>query len=362
MALDQYANFVRGSLTAAVDNSQTTFPVNNASIFPDPASGNYNLVVWDVGSHPRPDQDPDVEVVRVTGRDTGTDELTVTRGQEATTGVSHPSGSALHLSYTAKLAADIETDYVADGENFDGQGTSEFTNLAAVSTDEALIKAIDDWNGPTKSGPLQVLGSADGQGLQLQNQDDSQSTGPGRANITWWSHGDATGAAEQLAALTSHPSDNHFSIYTKTDGVGAGDTGVTKRVNIPGGIEQTEFKIQSNEDAYLRLFADHDGAGGGRPILDLLSNNNSKFQLRYSPTNDQLQLRDIVNGRTIAVYEHGDPEWNWLGTPMSGLREISNPTPADLFSGEWAWDATDDRWMFKDSGGTVHGFTPDTTY
>jgi len=138
MALDNYANFVRGSLTAAVDNSQTTFPVNNASIFPDPASGNYNLVVWDVGSHPRPDQDPDVEVVRVTGRDTGTDELTVTRGQEATAGVSHPDGSALHLSYTAKLAADIETDYVAEGENFDGQGTSEFTNLAAVNTEDSV--------------------------------------------------------------------------------------------------------------------------------------------------------------------------------------------------------------------------------
>jgi len=157
MALDNYANFVRGALSASVDNSQTTFPVNDATIFPDPANGGYNLVVWDVGSHPRPDQDPDVEVVRVTARDTGTDELTVTRGQEATTGVSHPSGSALHLSYTAKLAADIETDYVAEGENFDGQSTSQFTNLASVDTDEVTLAGR---KYERLAGPTDIAGSS----------------------------------------------------------------------------------------------------------------------------------------------------------------------------------------------------------
>jgi len=40
MALDNFANFVRGSLTAAVTDTDTIFPVNNASIFPDPAAAN----------------------------------------------------------------------------------------------------------------------------------------------------------------------------------------------------------------------------------------------------------------------------------------------------------------------------------
>jgi len=68
MALDQYANFVRGTLSAAVNSTQTTLSVSDATIFPDPANGEYNLVLWDAVTNPRPDQDPDVEIVRVTGR------------------------------------------------------------------------------------------------------------------------------------------------------------------------------------------------------------------------------------------------------------------------------------------------------
>jgi len=111
MALDQIANFVRGSTDAATDSTQTTISVVDASVFPDPANGEYNLVLWYDNSYPRPDQDPDVEIVRVTARDTGVDELTVTRGQEDTSGASHPSGSAVHLSPTAKMFTDIEDSY-----------------------------------------------------------------------------------------------------------------------------------------------------------------------------------------------------------------------------------------------------------
>lgn len=107
MPLDQTANFVRGNTDAATDSTQTTISVVDATIFPDPANGEYNLVFWDAENHPRPDQDASVEIVRVTGRDTTNDDLTVTRGQEATTGASHPSGAALQLSPTAKVFGDI---------------------------------------------------------------------------------------------------------------------------------------------------------------------------------------------------------------------------------------------------------------
>jgi len=155
MALDNFGNFVRGNLTSAVSDTTNTFPVNNASIFPDTANGEYNLVCWDVDNNPRPDQDPDVEIVRVTGRDTTNDELTVTRAQENTTAVSHPNNSALHLSYTQKLASDIETNYVAEGEDFDGQSTSEFTNLVVVETDNQTInQSVTDPSGFTINSKL----------------------------------------------------------------------------------------------------------------------------------------------------------------------------------------------------------------
>jgi len=136
MVLDAVSNFVRGRVAAAVDDTQTTLSVDDASIFPDPATdGEFNVVVWDANNFPRPDQDGDVEVLRVTGVDTGTDELTVARAQEGTSDVAHPEGSAVHLSPTAKMFSDIEAEYTAQGENFDGEGTSEFSNLQSVSTD-----------------------------------------------------------------------------------------------------------------------------------------------------------------------------------------------------------------------------------
>jgi len=143
MALDQYANFVRGSLNGAVDASQTTFTVDSAAIFPDPTNGEYNLIVWDVGSHPRPDQDPDVEVVRVTARDTGTDELTVTRGQESTTGAAHPDGSALHLSYTAKFADDVAAEIVTDHGALSGLGDDDHTIYLLADGTRAMSGDLD---------------------------------------------------------------------------------------------------------------------------------------------------------------------------------------------------------------------------
>jgi hypothetical protein len=108
MTLDQTANFVRGAVSSSVASGDTTINVVDASIYPDPANGNYNLVIWDAELG-RPEEDPDVEVIRVTGRDTTNDTLTVTRGQESTTAVSHPSTSEMHLSSTEKVFDNIDT-------------------------------------------------------------------------------------------------------------------------------------------------------------------------------------------------------------------------------------------------------------
>lgn len=105
--VDQTANFVRGEADSSIAAGDTAISVVNASEFPDPANGEYNLVLWD-DSLGRPDQDSDAEIVRVTGRDTTNDNLTVTRAQEGTSDVSHPSGSALQLGVTAKVITDLE--------------------------------------------------------------------------------------------------------------------------------------------------------------------------------------------------------------------------------------------------------------
>ena len=137
MPLDAVSNFVRGSTDEDVSNSQTTVSVVDASIFPDPASGEYNVVIWDADNFPRPDQDADVEVLRVTARDTGTDELTVNRGQEGTAGAVHPNGSAIHLSPTAKMFSDIESTF----NEFYDSGTQEVT--ADVNNTNTTTDALE---------------------------------------------------------------------------------------------------------------------------------------------------------------------------------------------------------------------------
>ena len=144
MVLDAVSNFVRGRVSAPVATSDTTVSVEDASIFPDPATdGEYNVVIWDANNFPRPDQDSDVEIMRVTARDTGADELTVVRGQETTSAVAHPEGSAVHLSPTAKMFSDIESTFA----DFWDSGTQELTadvNNESVNTEGTRIGNHDD--------------------------------------------------------------------------------------------------------------------------------------------------------------------------------------------------------------------------
>ena len=139
MVLDAVSNFVRGTADAEVGTEDTTVSVDDASIFPDPATdGEFNVVIWDVNNFPRPDQDGDVEIMRVTERDTTDDELTVTRGQEMTSAASHPEGSAIHLSPTAKMFSDIESTF---GDFWDA-GTQELTaDVNNTNTTTETLKA-----------------------------------------------------------------------------------------------------------------------------------------------------------------------------------------------------------------------------
>jgi hypothetical protein len=142
MVLDATANFVRGTTDASVNSTQTTISVSDASIFPDPSTeGEYNVVIWDADTHPRPDQDSNVEVLRVTGRDTTNDDLTVSRGQESTSGANHPSGAAIHLSPTAKMFGDIESTFNSFWDAANSELTADVNNTS-VSTD-SLVNIAD---------------------------------------------------------------------------------------------------------------------------------------------------------------------------------------------------------------------------
>jgi hypothetical protein len=146
MPLDPAANFIRTTTDSSIASTDTTISVADASIVPDPSSqGAYNLVCWDANTHPRPDQDSDVEIVRVTGRDTTTDDLTVARGQEGTSDVSHPSGAALQLSPTAKMFGDIESEFDAFWDSSASELTADVNNSVVRTEELNNIPALSAW-------------------------------------------------------------------------------------------------------------------------------------------------------------------------------------------------------------------------
>jgi len=167
MPLDQIANFVRGSAAASVAAADTTISVTDASTFPDPTSGRgeYNVVIWDVNNHPRPDQDADAEVIRVTGRDTTNNDLTVTRGQEGTTAETHPDGSAIHLAYTQKFADDIVAGFIEDANK-----TVDTSNLADDAVDSTAIAAGAVVQAAIANGAVTVDELADALGTTSTNK------------------------------------------------------------------------------------------------------------------------------------------------------------------------------------------------
>jgi len=187
--LDQVQNFIKEVVVGTHVLADTTVNVVDASLFPDPASGEYNLTWWDATNYPDPSDDPLVEIVRVTGRDTGLNTLTVTRAQEGTSATDKNTGGAtylLALCPTKKTMDDIDTriglitpasasapaslDLAEDTDN----GTNKITLTApsAIASDKVLTlpDATDTLVGKDTSDTLtnKIYQLADGQGTNYQ--------------------------------------------------------------------------------------------------------------------------------------------------------------------------------------------------
>lgn len=159
MALDQTQNFVEVDITGTYTSTDTTISLESggASEVPDPANGEYNLVWFDAENNAKPSFDPEVEIVRVTGRDTGNDTLTVQRGQENTSAVAHDTSNADYkflLTPTSKMISDI------DNANFSTNTvTVANTNIALGGSGNPDVTNFDGSSG--SSGQfLQTDGSS----------------------------------------------------------------------------------------------------------------------------------------------------------------------------------------------------------
>ena len=157
MALDQVTNFARDELSASVGASDNTLTLSDASDFP-PVTEGYNIVVWNVEDHPRPDQDADAEIVRVTSVDG--DELMVERAQEGTDAASHPANAAVADTLTAKVIEDIDAELAGKLAEGDAAGDIEGEDIepSSVSGDSVSMESEVVVDGPNADFGLEYLG------------------------------------------------------------------------------------------------------------------------------------------------------------------------------------------------------------
>ena len=123
----KFANNVSTTLSAAINATQTTISVADASGLPTLSSGDYIYLTIDTDTN-----SPTIEVVKVTAISSNT--LTVVRGQDGTTASSFSNGTKIELRVTAAALDDIssaaDTESVSiDGDTMTGDLTINSTTL-----------------------------------------------------------------------------------------------------------------------------------------------------------------------------------------------------------------------------------------
>lgn len=112
ITLDKRANFVKSQVSNGYSSTAEEIVVADISRFPDPGATGYNATYWDSTNYPDPSDDPNREVVRVTGKDSGTSTLTIVRAQEGTSASNKNTDGVVYMlivALTAKMIDDIET-------------------------------------------------------------------------------------------------------------------------------------------------------------------------------------------------------------------------------------------------------------
>jgi hypothetical protein len=136
-SLDSVANFVQVQASTGYSSSATSIVLQSGQGSKLPAAP-FNLIWWNSTDYPNPANDPNVEIVRVTG--ISGDTLTITRAQEGTSASSKNTGSktySLVLGITAKMITDIGTALAGS------VGITRSVNIISSNTNAGAAAATD---------------------------------------------------------------------------------------------------------------------------------------------------------------------------------------------------------------------------
>ncbi|MFC6733656.1 hypothetical protein [Haladaptatus sp. DYSN1] len=189
------------------------------------------------------------------------------------------------------------------------------------------------------------------------------------AGMNWYNE-----QGERLVTLTADVPDNELSMYVKPDPQGSGNTQPMKLLDIHYAAAKPSvewknvnlFKVTGGDtdvhtgDVYLDIGSGKETGDAFFRFLDEQNRPRWSIFMDASVGKD-LQFYNHERGDSTLTLDLDANRINVHGNPVFGLREVTNPTPESLVSQEWAWDATNSRWLYKDSKGTTHFFTPDGT-
>lgn len=187
--------------------------------------------------------------------------------------------------------------------------------------------------------------------LHVDNNDAATDTDAYAAMLTYRDENDSIIA--RTAADAAH---NHWGVYTRANPLSDPSGARIKRLNVAGGSENTNIIAYGGDSADARFRINTNGTGS--PIIDYDSGGNRVVQYLNDEKNTW-RADDLARRTRLFRYHLGQiPRLNIESNPVSGLREIKEPTSEKMFAQEWAWDKTDNRWLYKDSNEEVHWFRP----
>jgi hypothetical protein len=245
MNLDATKNFAKVTVSTGYGSGDTSIVLATGAgaKLPQPSTdGPFNLVWWDSITYGDPSDDPNVEIVRVTARTSDT--LTVTRGQEGTSGTNKNTSAHTYLmilGLTAKMFADIQSALAGAGaissvSNTDGTLTINPTTGAVVAS--LALGRANTWTGAQTFGDALLIATTP-----------KITTGIKDANGNIIIGFTATGSAVNYLRVTNAAAAN--PAFVLLDPIGS-DTNIGIKVTLKG--TGAAFYIDGNNTAGNTLF------------------------------------------------------------------------------------------------------------
>ena len=231
----KFANNVSTTLSSAINATQTTISVADASGLPTLSSGDYVYLTIDTDT-----ASPTLEVVKVTA--ISSNSLTVVRGQDGTTASSFSSGTKVELRVTAAALDDISSAADTESVSIDGDTMTGDLTVPNIRTGQGSAASPAIQVGDNNSGFYDSGGDRVGVALGGYLEYDFRTTELNLQSNNLVTSGAVITGAGSAASPAIGVGDNNSGFYDS----GANEIGVTLDGVLEYEFTPTQFNMAAN--------------------------------------------------------------------------------------------------------------------